>query len=119
MRSFLIAVAGVIVALAGVMLGAWWAPFLVGAAFGLTVPRLRVAVPLGTACGLLAWVLPLGLQQVRYGIGASADALAAIMGFGQAGVIPVVVSLLVGSLLGLAGAWLAGAARLLLRPSPR
>lgn len=113
----LLVVAGLIVALAGVMLGAWWAPFLVGVALGLTIPNLRVALPVGTACGLFAWVLPLGLQQVRYGIGASADALAAIMGFGRAGVVPVILSLLVGALLGLTGAWLAGAARLLLRPA--
>lgn len=119
MRTLLIVVAGLIVALAGVMLGAWWAPFLVGAAFGLSVPRLRLALPLGTACGLVAWLLPLALQQVRYGIGASADALAAIMGFGHAGAVPVVLSLLVGALLGLSGAWLAGAARLLVRPAAR
>ncbi len=112
-------VVGLIVALAGMLLGAWWTPFLVGAAFGLTVRRTLIALPLGAACGLVAWVLPLGVQQVRYGLGATTDALAAIMGFTHAGAVPVVLSLLVGVLLGLCGAWLASAARGLIRPQPR
>ncbi len=119
MRTFVVAVVGLIVALAGVMLGAWWAPFLVGVACGLAVPRVRVGVPVGAACGLVAGLLPLGMLEVRYGLAPSADALAAIMGFGHAGTVPVVLTLLVGVLLGVSGAWLVGAARLLLRPAAR
>ena len=119
MRTFAVAVAGLIVALAGVMLGAWWAPFLVGVACGLAVPRLRIAVPVGAVCGLVAWLLPLGMLEVRYGLAPSAEALAAIMGFGRSGAAPVVLTLLVGVLLGVCGAWLAGAARLLLLPAAR
>ena len=119
MRTFAVAVVALIVALAGVMLGAWWAPFLVGVGCGLAVPRVRVAVPVGAACGLVAWLLPLAMVEVRYGLAPSADALAAIMGFGHAGAVPIILTLLVGMLLGLCGAWLAGAARLVLRPADR
>ena len=119
MRTFAVAVVALIVALAGVMLGAWWAPFLVGVACGLAVPPVRVAVPVGAACGLVAWLLPLAMVEVRYGLAPSADALAAIMGFGHAGAVPIILTLLVGALLGLCGAWLAGAARLVLRPADR
>lgn len=115
----MVAVVGLIIALAGVMLGAWWAPFLVGVGCGLAVPRMWVAVPLGATCGLVAWLLPLGMLEVRYGLAPSADALAAIMGFGHSGALPVALTLLVGVLLGLCGAWLAVAGRLLLRPAPR
>lgn len=119
MRTFVVAVAGLIVALAGVLLGAWWAPLLVGLACGVALPRVRIAVPVGAVCGLVAWLLPLAMLEVRYGLTPSADALAAIMGFGHAGAVPVVLTLLVGVLLGGCGAWLAGAARLLLRPAAR
>ena len=119
MRTYLILLAGLVLALAGVLLGAWWAPFTVGVAFGLVLPRARVAVPLGAACGLLAWFLPLAAQEYRYGLGPSAGSLAAIMGFGHTGAVPVILTLLVGTLLGLCGAWLAGAARLVLRSQPR
>lgn len=119
MRTLAAVVVGLIVALAGVMLGAWWAPFLVGVACGLAVPRVRVAVPAGAALGLVAWLLPLAMLEVRYGLAPSADALAAIMGFGHAGAVPVALTLAVGVLLGLSGAWLAGAARLLFRPAAR
>jgi hypothetical protein len=118
-RTYLIVLAGLIIALAGVLLGAWWAPFTIGVAFGLTVPRARVAVPVGAACGLVAWLLPLGAQEFRYGLGPSAQSLAAIMGFGHAGAMPVILTLLVGTLLGLAGAWLAGAGRQVFWPQAR
>lgn len=111
-RTLIIVVIGLIVALAGVLLGAWWAPFVVGAAFGLIIGRARWAVPLGAAAGLLAWLGPLAADQIRYGVGPSANSLAAIMGFDHQGAVPVILTLLVGTLLGLTGAWLAGGARL-------
>src|SRR5205814_89627 len=42
-------------ALAGVLLGVWWSPFVVGLALGALDRRARVAVPVGAAIGLLAW----------------------------------------------------------------
>ncbi|HVH64087.1 MAG TPA: hypothetical protein VNA65_10860 [Candidatus Dormibacteraeota bacterium] len=120
MRPTLIAAAiAAVVAVAGVFLGAWWLPFLAGAALGAAVTRARWAVPLGAACGLFAWLLPLAVDHVRYGLGSSANALAAIMGFDHAGAIPVVLTLLVGTLLGLTGAWVASGARLLIAPALR
>ncbi len=119
MRIPVAVLAGLIVALAGVLLGAWWAPFFVGAAFGLMVRRTLLAVPLGAACGLVAWLAPLLGQEVRYGLVPSANSLAAIMGFDHQGGIPVVLTLVVGLLLGLSGAWLASAARVLVLPEPR
>lgn len=119
MKLLVAVLSGLIVALAGVLLGAWWAPFLVGAAIGLMIRRALLAVPLGAACGLLAWLAPLLGQQVRYGLAPSADSLAAIMGFDHQGGIPVVLTLVVGLLLGLCGAWLASAVRLFVLPAPR
>lgn len=116
-RNLIAPAAAALIAAAGVFLGAWWLPFLAGAALGAVVARARWAVPMGAACGLFAWLVPLAVDQVRYGLGSSADALAAIMGFGHAGAVPVVLTLLVGSLLGLTGAWLASGARLLIAPA--
>ena len=107
----------VIVSLAGVLAGAWWAPFVAGLAIGFIQPRARVAVPAGAVVGLLAWALPLAALHVRYGAGSAAAGLAAIMGFGHQGAIPVVLTCAVGLLLGLTGAWLGSAARSLAYPA--
>jgi hypothetical protein len=108
-----------LVGLAGVLLGYWWAPFVAGAFIGLVTRRGRAAIPAGGVAGAVAWVLPLAAIQARYGIGPTAASLAAIMGFGHQGILAVVLTLAVGALLGLTGAWLASAARMLLRPQPR
>lgn len=91
--------------------GAWWAPFVAGLAFGALAGPARVTIPVGAVVGLLAWGAPLVYDQVRYGLGPAASSLAAIMGFGHQGAIPVVLTLLVGTLLGLTGAWLGSVAR--------
>ncbi len=111
MRVAVTLLAAVIVALAAVLFGAWWAPFTVGIVIGIVEPRARVAIPLGAAAGLVAWALPLASLQLHYGAGAAAGALAAIMGFGRSAALPVILTSLVGLLLGLTGAWLASAAR--------
>ncbi|HKC18163.1 MAG TPA: hypothetical protein VKE27_00895 [Candidatus Dormibacteraeota bacterium] len=108
-----------IVALVGVLLGAWWTPFFAGAAIGLVVARPLAAIPLGGLSGFVSWLLPLAAIQVRYGLGPTATSLAAIMGFDHRGALPVALTLLVGLLLGFAGAWLTCAARMLARPEPR
>jgi len=98
-------------ALAGVLLGVWWSPFVVGPALGALDRRARVAVPVGAAIGLLAWAIPLAAVHIQYGLGPTAQSLAAIMGFDHRGAVPVVLTLLVGTLLGATGAWLVSAAR--------
>jgi len=115
MRLLLVTiVTGLVVATAGVLLGAWWTPFVIGVAFGLVITRPVVAIGLGAVSGFLAWLLPLLGEEVRYGLGPPAATLAAIMGFGHQGAIPVGLTLLVGTLLGLTGAWVTCAARSLL-----
>jgi hypothetical protein len=102
---------GLIISLAGVFIGAWWAPFTVGLVIAIVEPGRLVAIALGAVTGLLSWGLLLGAAQVRYGLGPAASSLAAIMGFGHQGAIPVVLTLVVGMLLGLTGAWLGSVAR--------
>lgn len=99
------------VSVAGLLAGGWWAPFAAGLAIGLLARHARMAIPLGAAVGLLSWGLPLVVDQARYGAGPAASAISAILGFGHAGAYSVVLTLLVGLLLGLTGAWLASAAR--------
>jgi len=106
-----------ILANVGVMLGAWWAPFVFGVAFGVIVPRARFAIPVGALIGLVAWLIPLVSLDSRFGLGATAGSLAAIMGFGHQGAIPVVLTLVVGTLLGLTGAWLGSAGRTVVQPA--
>jgi hypothetical protein len=96
---------------AGMVLGAWWLTFPVGVALGVVI-RARYAMPAGALAGLLAWGLPLGYEQWRYGIGPAARSLAEIMGITVGGpVAPVALTCVVGLLLGLTGAWVGAAGR--------
>src|SRR5690349_10584940 len=111
MRAAVLVLTAFLVGLGGVLLGYWWAPFVAGAFIGLVARRGRAAVPMGGLAGAVAWLLPLIAIQVRSGIGPTAGSLAAIMGFDHKSTLPVVLTLLVGTLLGLTGAWLASAVR--------
>ena len=117
MKVIAIVIVAAVVAVAGVLAAAWWAPFVAGLAIGLVQPRARFAVPAGAAIGLLGWGVPLAVIQIQYGAGAAAASLAAIMGFGHQGAIPVILTLVVGLLLGLTGAWLGSAGRTVVQPA--
>jgi hypothetical protein len=111
--------ASVILTVGGVQLGLWWAPFMLGFLLGVLEPRSRVAVPAGATIGLLGWLLPLAWLGSRYGLGPTAESLSAILGFGHQAAVPVFLTLLVGTLLGLTGAWLGSAGRSALSPQGR
>ena len=111
MRLYTAILLSVLVALAGVVLGYWWLPFPVAAVLGAVAGRTTIALSAGAATGLLAWLVPLAVIQERYELDATANSLAAVMGFAHLPAIPVVLTLVVGTLLGLTGAWLGVAAR--------
>jgi len=115
----IVLLAGVAISLVGLLLGMWWLTFPAGLLIGVAIAPARLAVPTGALAGLLGWMLPLAADQARYGIGPAASSLAAIMGFTGQAAIPVILTCLVGLMLGLTGAWLASAARLLLSPATR
>jgi hypothetical protein len=120
MKGWLLLVAlvgGTAIALGGVLIGAWWLAFPAGMLIGITVSPARLAIPTGALAGLLGWGVPLVLIQVRNGLGPSATSLAAIMGFTGEPAIPLVLTCVVGLLLGLTGAWLASALRGLIVPA--
>ena len=106
-----------IISVVGVLAGAWWAPFVAGFVIGAVQPRARFAIPAGAVIGLVGWTVPLVALQLQYGAGEAASSLAAIMGFGHQGAIPIILTLAVGLLLGLTGAWLGSAARSLAYPA--
>jgi hypothetical protein len=116
LRFVIVVVAGAALTLLGLLLGAWWLAFPIGVAAGVVLVRARWALPGGALIGLIAWTVPLVFAQAQYGLKATTLSLAAIMGFNGAATIPVALTLLVGLLLGLVGAWLGSAARDLYRP---
>ena len=118
-RMYAALLLGLLVALAGVLLGIWWAPFPIGVALGAVAGRARFALPAGAGVGLAAWLLPLAVAQERYGLARTATSLAAIMGFDRLPAVPVILTLVVGALLGLTGAWLGSAVRQLVAPAAR
>jgi hypothetical protein len=110
-RTVAALILGVLISVGCVLLEAWWAPFLVGVLFGAVEARARFAIPGGALIGLAGWGIPLAVVQVRFGLGPTAESLAAIMGFGHQSAIPLALTLVVGFLLGLTGAWLGSAGR--------
>jgi hypothetical protein len=110
-RTVAALILGLLISVGSVLLEAWWAPFLVGVLFGVAEPRARFAVPGGALIGLAGWAVPLATVQVRFGLGPTAQSLATIMGFGHQSTIPLALTLVVGLLLGLTGAWLGSAGR--------
>jgi len=110
-RAVTVMVGAAALGLMGVLLGAWWAPFVAGIAAGILIPRGRWAVLAGAIAGLVAWGGPLEYAQIQFGLARTATSLAAIMGFTGAATIPVALTLLVGVLLGFSGAWFGAVAR--------
>ena len=93
--------------------GLWYATWVtigLGRSYG---PTLRAMVAGGFA-GLLGWALPLAWEQWRYGLAPTARSLAAIMGFSHQPAVPLILTCLVGLLIGLTGAWVGSAFRALI-----
>ncbi len=105
-------VIGIAVVWIGAAFGLWWITVLAGLAIGLIVPRGRGAFGASALAGLLGWALPLAVAAVGLPIGRAASVVAGIMGFGTAnGALVIVLTLLLGLLLCLSGAWIGVALR--------
>jgi hypothetical protein len=117
MRRFAAVLLAILVSIAAVLLGVWWAPFAIAVVIGIMERRARIAVPAGAVLGLASWAVPLASAHLQYGLRPTAESLSAIMGFSQPA-IPVVLTCVVGLLLGLSGAWLGSAVRSLAAGQP-
>ena len=115
----IVLLAGAAISLIGVLIGDWWFAFPAGMFIGVAIAPARLAIPTGALAGLIGWVLPLLADHLRYGVGPAAESLAAIMGFTGQAAIPVILTCVVGLLLGLAGAWLSSALRGVVIPATR
>jgi hypothetical protein len=118
---FVVAVAaGVSITWVGLAEGAWWLAFPVGLVIGGVLAGARDGVVAGALAGALGWLLPLEIEQTRFGLGPTAAALAAILGVPPTqGFVPVVLTGAVGLLLGVTGAWLSSAVGSLAAPAWR
>lgn len=114
-----ITAAGIGAELAAGHFGAWWAAAAVGFLIGLLL-RPGQAAASAAVIGVLGWGLGLAWLQLTVGIASTARILAGIMGLGHLAAAAVGLTLLVGLLLTLTGAWVGAAIRgLLPRPRPR
>lgn len=97
--------------------GLWWAALPLTAALGLWLGRWWL-LPLALPVGLVGWGAPLLVLAVGAPVGRAANVIGAVLGVRGAagGVVAVVLTLLIGVLLALAGAWLGVSARRLFRP---
>jgi hypothetical protein len=118
MRFAIVLAGAAAVSLMGVLLGAWWAPLIGGLAAGVFIPKARWAVMAGALAGLIAWAIPLVYMHVQFGLAATSSSLAAIMGFNGAAIVPVILTLLTGTLLGFCASWFGAVARGFV-PEPR
>jgi len=117
MRRLAAVLLAILLSISAVMLGVWWAPFAIAVVIGVMHRRARIAIPIGAVLGLAAWGVPLASAHLQYGLRPTAESLAAIMGFTEP-LIPVVLTCVVGMLLGLSGAWLGSAVRSLAAGQP-
>jgi hypothetical protein len=97
-------------------LGVWYSPLIVGAILGLGLARITSSLLTAGLAALLAWGFSLAWQSLHSPIGPAAALVTNIMGFGKSGVPSLVLTLLVGLLLALFGAWVGSALRTLIYP---
>lgn len=96
----------------GVGLGYWWVTPLVGLAIGAIVPWPRLSLATAALAGLVAWGGPIAWQATHMPVARTAEVVAAIMGLAGLGAVgPIAITLLVGVLLCLSGAWVGSAGR--------
>jgi hypothetical protein len=110
-RFALVLVGGALLSLSAMLVGLWWVTFAAAVAVGLALPRTWWALGAGAIAGLVAWSEPLVAAQAQYGLGPTSLSIAAILGVKGAALVPIALTVLIGALLGLAGAWLGAAAR--------
>lgn len=112
-------VGGIIVIWAANHFGLWWVTALVGLAAGVALRGARRILAVASLAALGGWGLALLWQSFGADIGGAAATVALIMGFGRTGAIVLVLALVFGWLLALAGAWLGAAVRRAVPLSPR
>ena len=101
---------------AATVVGWWWAALPVAALLGGFLPARGWAWTTGLASGLLGWALPLAwVGRSGQLLHASTD-LSSLMGY-HFGPLAIVVTVLVGTLLGLCGVWLGRVVRSWVAPS--
>jgi hypothetical protein len=106
------AAGAVMIALALIAAGAWWAALPVGGALGLVLRGWAVPALAGAA-GLVGWGIPLAVSALSAPVGPMAVVIGGVLGVRGAagGVAALAATLLLGTLLGLAGAWVGASIR--------
>ena len=98
--------------------GAWFVPFIAGAAAGVASLRWRRMVLLAVAAAVVGWAIPLWVLSLRgLPAGATARAIASLAGLPPYAAVTIVATLLLAALQALAGAWLTRALLPRRRPS--
>jgi hypothetical protein len=105
------ALVGLAAAWAANLFGFWWVTFLVGVGLGLVVRRGPAALGWGALVGALAWGLPLAWMSRIAPVGRTAQVVSGILGVRGSSAPAIALTVLIGVLLGLTGAWLAAAGR--------
>lgn len=87
--------------------GAWFVPFIAGAAAGVASLRWHRMVLLAVAAAVAGWAIPLWVLALRsLPAGATARAIASLAGLPPYAAVTIVATLLLAALQALAGAWL-------------
>lgn len=87
--------------------GAWFVPFIVGAAAGVASLRWRRMALLAVLASVAGWAIPLWLLALRgLPAGATARAIASLAGLPPHAAVTIAATLLLAALQALAGAWL-------------
>jgi hypothetical protein len=108
----LIGMIGLALAWLSGLAGWWWMTAIIGMLIGILMRPAWLAVLVSLAVGGLAWGLPLALLALNAPVGRIAAAVEAIIGLtATGGTIIILLTVVLGCMLSIAGTWIGIAAR--------
>lgn len=101
-----IAIVALVLIWFGVQVGWWWATCAVGLVIGIVLRPIWLALVVALVTGCLGWSLPLALLSLNAPVGQIAAAVEGVTGVASTGgVVIILVTILLGGILSLVGAW--------------
>lgn len=106
---------GILVVFLGTTIGIWPMPLLASLVWAVIVPSTTWQYVGALIMSVIGYAIPLLIAAISLPIGQAASVIAAIMGFSHAGILVFLFTFVLAASMGIAGAWVGHAIRLLAR----
>lgn len=107
---------GILVVFLGTTIGIWPMPLLASLVWAVIVPSTTWQYVGALIMSVIGYAIPLLIAAISLPIGQAASVIAAVMGFSHAGILVFLFTFVLAASMGIAGAWVGHAIRLLARP---